>query len=311
MRVNRILLTGGTGMVGRNILESDIAANYEILAPTRHELDLANRGFVYSFMMEHEPDLVIHAAGKVGGIKANLGNNLSYYRENLEIGHNVLLCAAEAGIKNLLNLGSSCMYPTDFARPIKEADLLTGRLEPTNEGYALAKVAIAKLAEYIAHSDTEFNYRTIIPCNLYGRYDKFDLNLAHMIPAVIMRMHEAKITDSDIQMWGDGSARREFMHISDLIDFLRFAIPNLERLPCYLNVGIGSDYSIETYYLTIAKVIGFEGAIIPDLEQPTGMQKKQVDVSALSDFGWESVVDLEKGIRLTYEYYKELISDRI
>lgn len=306
IKIKKIFLTGGTGMVGRNILESELASQYEIFAPSRGELDLFTRASVFSFIKEVKPDLVIHAAGKVGGIKANLDNSLAFYTENLEIGHNVLLSSAELGVKNLLNLGSSCMYPRDIDRPIRESDLLSGHLEPSNEGYALAKVAVAKLAEYITQTDTNLNYRTIIPCNLYGRYDKFDPKLAHMIPAVIMRMHEAKKNNADIQMWGCGSARREFMHISDLTNFISYLVPKLQNTPNYLNLGIGKDYTIKEYYSAIAKVVGFEGLIIPDADQPTGMLKKQVDVSLLNDLGWKSSIDLEKGIQMTYEYYKGL-----
>lgn len=306
INIKKIFLTGGTGMVGRNILESELASQYEIVAPGRGELDLSTKASVFSFIKEVNPDLVIHAAGKVGGIKANLGNSRAFYSENLAIGHNVLLSSAELGVKNLLNLGSSCMYPRDIDRPIRESDLLSGHLEPTNEGYALAKVAVAKLAEYITQADTNLNYRTIIPCNLYGRYDKFDPKLAHMIPAVIMRMHEAKKNNADVHMWGSGSARREFMHISDFTDFISYLVPHFHNTPSYLNLGIGKDYSIKEYYTAIAKVVGFEGLIIPDGVQPTGMLKKQVDVSLLNDLGWQSSVGLEKGIQMTYEYYKGL-----
>jgi len=306
IELKKIFLTGGTGMVGRNILESQLASEYEIVAPRRCELDLFNKAAVFEFIKESKPDLIIHAAGKVGGIKANLGNSFAYYSENLSIGNNVLLSAAELGVKNLLNLGSSCIYPRDISRPIRESDLLSGHLEPTNEGYALAKVAVAKLGEYITQVDPNLKYRTIIPCNLYGDYDKFDPKLAHMIPAVIMRINEAKQNKVNVQMWGSGSARREFMHMSDFTDFVRYLIPNFQSLPNYLNVGIGTDYSIKDYYAAIAKVVGFEGLIIPDSDQPTGMLKKQVDITLLNDFGWKSSVGLEEGIQMTFDYYKGL-----
>lgn len=305
-QIKKIFLTGGTGMVGRNILESEIAVSYKISAPPRNELDLFNKDAVYNYIKNFKPDLIIHAAGKVGGIKANLHNNYSFYSENLTMGNNVLLSAAELGVINFLNLGSSCMYPKNIDRPIKESDLLSGHLEPTNEGYALAKVAVAKLGEYINVTNPILKYRTIIPCNLYGSYDNFDPKLAHMIPAVIMRISEAKKNNTDINMWGSGIARREFMHISDFTDFIKYLIPNFQYLPMYLNVGIGEDYSIKDYYSTIAKVIGFKGSIIPDDAQPTGMLKKQVDITLLDKFGWKSSIGLEEGIQATYKYYKGL-----
>ena len=305
-KIKKIFLTGGTGMVGRNILESKIVDSYDIIAPPRSELDLFNKDAVYKYIKKLKPDLIIHAAGKVGGIKANLHNNYLFYLENLTIGNNVLLSAAELGVINFLNLGSSCIYPRDIDRPIKESDLLSGFLEPTNEGYALAKAAVAKLGEYINESNPNLKYRTIIPCNLYGSYDSFDPKLAHMIPAVIMRISEAKKNNTDINMWGSGNARREFMHISDFTDFIKHLIPNFQYLPKYLNVGIGKDYSIKDYYSTIAKVIGFEGSIIPDHSQPIGMLKKQVDITLLDKFGWKSSIGLEEGIQATYEYYKGL-----
>lgn len=302
--LKKIFLTGGTGMVGRNILESKLVSECEIIAPTRSELNLFNKADVFDFIKKSKPDLIIHAAGKVGGIKANIGNNFKFYSENLIIGNNVLMSAAELGVPNLLNLGSSCIYPRDIDRPIRESDLLSGHLEPTNEGYALAKVAVAKLGEYITEVDPNLKYRTIIPCNLYGSYDNFDLKLAHMIPAVIMRISEAKKNNTDVHMWGNGNARREFMHISDFINFIEYLIPNFQHLPNYLNVGIGKDYSIKDYYSTIAKIIGFEGLIISDNSQPTGMKKKQVDTTLLNDFGWKSSIGLEEGILLAYNYYK-------
>ena len=298
-------------MVGRNILESPISEKYEVIAPNRSELDLLNSSDVYNYIEQNNPSLIIHAAGKVGGIKANMGNNYNFYKENLEIGNNIIFAAKNHNVLNFLNLGSSCMYPREALQPMKEDNLMAGKLESTNEGYAMAKVAIAKLCEYISEFDIKFNYRTLIPCNLYGKYDKFDSKNSHMIPSVIRRMHDAKENNSKISMWGNGDARREFMHISDFINFIDYALTNFSKLPQYLNVGIGKDYSIKEYYNNIAKVLDYKNEIFADTSEPIGMPRKQVEVSKLNDFGWQSSISIYEGLKETYAYYRSIDNEKI
>jgi GDP-L-fucose synthase len=300
----RILLTGGNGMVGKNILSHKLSQQHTIIAPTRTELDLLNYEHVKSFIKLNSPDVIIHAAGIVGGIQANIKNPVKFLVENIEMGKNVLLASKEAKIKKLINLASSCMYPRDAKNPLAEDLILKGELEPTNEGYALAKIFSTRLCEYINREDCTFFYKTIIPCNLYGRFDKFDLNNSHMLPAVIKKIHEAKQNDDNrVEIWGDGTVKREFMFAEDLVDFIYVAIHNIETLPQDINVGLGKDYSINQYYEIIAKVIGFKGIFRHDLAKPIGMKQKLIDSSKANALGWSSKTSLENGIRQTYDYY--------
>ncbi len=302
----RLLITGSTGMVGQNILEHPDASNYEVLAPRRSELDLLDISNIKSYLAVNQPDMIIHAAGVVGGIQANIAEPVRFLVDNMNMGVNVLTAAKSAGIKRFLNLSSSCMYPKDASNPLSENLILKGELEPTNEGYALAKVASTRLCEYIHAEDESFLYKTAIPCNLYGRHDKFDPKNSHMIPAVISKLFDAKKSNqSAVDIWGDGQARREFMYAGDLADFVFYAICNFERMPQNINVGLGKDYSINDYYAEIAKVVGFEGAFVHDLTKPVGMRQKLIDDSKLKSFGWNSSTSLECGLMQTVEYYKD------
>lgn len=303
----KILLTGGSGMVGRNILDNKAASNYILLSPNSKELNLLSYSQVYEYINFHKPDLVIHAAGKVGGIQANIANPISFLIDNMDMGRNIILASKQNNVKKLINLGTSCMYPKNALNPLKEEYILKGELEPTNEGYALAKVMVSKLCEYINFEDKNLSYKTIIPCNLYGKYDKFSPKNSHMLPAVIRKIDEAKINNkSTVEIWGNGFAKREFMYAEDLADFIFIAISKFEKLPQNINVGFGVDYSINEYYKTIAKVVGFEGDFTHDLSKPIGMKQKLMDNSLLVSFGWKPKIDLLEGINKTYNYYKKI-----
>ena len=203
----RILLTGGNGLVGRNILENNGFRTFEILAPSIADLNLLDQLSVNEYLACHKPDIVIHAAGKVGGIHANMREPVNFLIENLDMGRNIVCAARKAGVKRLINLGSSCMYPRFAPNPLVEEAILTGELEPTNEGYALAKITVARLCEYISREEPEYRYKTLIPCNLFGRWDKFDPANSHLIPAVIHKVHMAKTAgESEVEIWG-GSCR--------------------------------------------------------------------------------------------------------
>ncbi|OJF89685.1 GDP-L-fucose synthase family protein [Pararhizobium antarcticum] len=301
----KIVITGGSGMVGRNIREHHRAHDYEILSPSRKELDLLDEDAVKAFFHRTRPDLVIHAAGTVGGIQANIAAPVRFLTDNLRMGLNVIMGARSAEVRNLLNIGSSCMYPCNAENPLREETILSGELEPTNEGYAIAKLACARLCSYIHSEDSGFLYKTIIPCNLYGRHDKFDPEKSHMIPAVIRKIADAVESGSEIvSIWGDGKTRREFMYAGDLADFVFFATDRFSELPQYLNVGIGRDYTINEYYSEIAEVLGFTGSFSHDLSKPSGMSQKLVDINRLDKFGWHVKTQLRDGISLTYNFYK-------
>lgn len=299
----KILITGGSGMVGRNICALAEQTTYEILAPSSKEVDLTNLSVLDSFVKDHKPDAIIHCAGLVGGIQANIKSPFDFAYLNSVLGLNVLKVALDNKVEKVLNLGSSCMYPRNAPNPLNESDILKGELEPTNEGYAIAKVLTSRLCDY---ANTQFgsNFKTIIPCNLYGYWDKFDPNHSHMIPAVIRKIHEAmKNGEPSVEIWGDGKARREFMFAEDLAQFCLFSLENFQKLDQLTNVGLGYDYSILEYYQVIAKVVGFEGDFTFDLTKPSGMQQKLVSVNKIDQLGWKAKYSLEHGLQKTYEFY--------
>ncbi|OIP99117.1 MAG: GDP-fucose synthetase [Zetaproteobacteria bacterium CG2_30_46_52] len=298
----KIFLTGSNGMVGRNILEHSSAQAHEILTPSSAELNLLDASNVQAYLEKYKPDMVIHAAGIVGGIQANISQPVKFLVDNMQMGLNVLMGARAAGVTKLINLSSSCMYPRDAKNPLSEELILKGELEPTNEGYALAKVAGTRLCEYIHREDSSFQYKTVIPCNLYGRFDKFDPKHSHMIPAVIKKLSDAKDA-KQIDIWGDGLARREFMYAGDLADFIFYAISKFEAMPQNINVGLGHDYTINEYYQEIANVVGFKGEFIHDLSKPVGMKQKLINDAKLKLFGWKYKTKLSDGLKKCYAYY--------
>ena len=302
----RLFLTGGGGMVGRNVLDHAAAAGWEILAPRSRELDLTDAGAVASYLEAHKPDLVIHAAGRVGGIQANMANPVAFLDENLAMGRNVIMGARAAGVTRLINLASTCMYPREGENPLREESILTGALEPTNEGYALAKIMAMRLCDYIRQEDPSALYKTLIPCNLYGAYDKFDPKHSHLLPAIIHKVHQAmKTGETSVEIWGDGTARREFMFAADLADAIWKAVTDLEQIPGAMNIGLGQDHSINDYYETVADVIGWQGAFSHDLDRPVGMKQKLCSTERQSAWGWQAPTTLRDGIAQTYRYYLE------
>jgi len=300
----KILLTGSRGMVGSNIAKHSYAQNHELLTPTSTELNLLDSASIQGYIDTHKPDMVIHAAGIVGGIQANMAEPVKFLVDNMQMGLNILMASKASRVKRFMNLSSSCMYPRDAHNPLSEDLILKGELEPTNEGYAIAKVASTRLCEYINREDNTYLYKTVIPCNLYGKYDKFDPEHSHMIPAVIRKINDAKNNNlKSIDIWGDGLARREFMYAADFADFVYYAIDNFEKMPQNINVGLGHDYTINNYYQKIAEVIGYQGRFTHDLSRPTGMQQKLIDNTRLKEFGWKYKTTIEQGIQNAYEYF--------
>ncbi|MCV2401648.1 GDP-L-fucose synthase [Marinomonas sp. C2222] len=300
----KILLTGANGMVGRNVLEVSKLHEHVLLSPTSSELNLLDVKSVEQYIAEHRPDMVIHAAGVVGGIQANIANPVRFLVDNMQMGLNILTTAKDHNITKFLNLSSSCMYPRDALNPLGEDLILKGELEPTNEGYALAKTASTRLCEYICKENLTLLYKTIIPCNLYGYFDKFSPENSHMIPAVIRKIDEARKNNlSDIDIWGDGEARREFMFAEDLAHFIFYAIERFDEMPQNLNVGLGRDYTINEYYQAVAEIVGYTGSFKHDLTKPVGMKQKLIDDTKLKQFGWSHTTSLETGISKTYQHY--------
>lgn len=302
----KILLTGGRGMVGCNIREHPRAAEWNIVAPGSDVLDLADSGAVDAFFQAEKPDLVIHAAGRVGGIQANIANPVAFLDENVAMGRNVVMGARKAGVPHFLNLASTCMYPRAAENPLGEDMILTGELEPTNEGYALAKIVTTRLCQYIRREDPSAQYKTIIPCNLYGRHDKFDPRHSHLVPAIIHKLHLAKIQGTrEVDIWGDGTARREFLYAGDLADAVLRAATEMESLPDLINIGLGHDFSINAYYEAAADVVGWQGTFVHDLTKPVGMKQKLSSVERQTTWGWKPSTGLADGLRKTYAFYLE------
>lgn len=301
----KILLTGGRGMVGRNILEHPLAVDLEIYSPSRNDLDLRDKNSVRRYIEALEPDLIIHAAGRVGGIKANMTFPYEFLLENLEIGTNVIASAYEVGVPRFLNLASSCIYPKDVNGALTEDMILGGRLEPTNEGYALAKITALRLCEFISTRSNSISYKTLIPCNLYGPYDKFDLTSAHLIPAIIAKVHAAKLNgENTVEIWGDGSARREFMYVEDLATAVLQAALDYERTPPIINIGLGYDHTVLDYYRAVADAAKWSGDFTFDTSKPAGMKQKLLNVERQTAWGFRPSHSLQMGIYKTYEFYK-------
>ncbi len=304
----KILITGSTGMVGRNIIDAFRVTSHDILSPNHQTVDLADSNATLRYLDKTKPDFIIHCAGKVGGIQANIDNPLTFLVDNLDIGKNVILSAYKVGIPNLLNLGSSCMYPRDAQNPLKENQILTGQLEPTNEGYALAKIVSQRLCSYITNENQAYKYKTIIPCNLYGRYDKFDLHCAHLIPAAIRKLHEAKKNKAhSVAIWGDGKARREFLYAGDLANFILQKLSYFSEWPDVMNIGAEIDHTILEYYKKAKSIIGYEGIFEYDLQKPVGMKQKLVDAAEQKRLGWSPKISLEYGIEITYQHYLDTL----
>ena len=295
-------------MVGKNLINHNNAKEFSISNPSSKEVNLLDKSTILNWLSRNPTDLVIHCAGLVGGIQANINNQSGFLFNNLQMGINLIDAAYKSGIRNFINLGSSCMYPKNISNEIDESMLLSGKLEETNEGYAIAKISVAKYCQFL--SDKGFNYKTIIPCNIYGKYDDFSLTGSHMIPGVIARMHKAKINKENfVEIWGDGTARREFMYSEDLADAIWFCVKNIKQIPKFINVGIGEDFSIKDYYQAISQIVGFKGEFKFDRTKPVGMKRKLISSKKINQLGWMPKFSLNKGISCTYNYYTKEIQN--
>jgi nucleoside-diphosphate-sugar epimerase len=307
----RIFVAGHRGMVGGAIARKLTGRGVEIITRTRAELDLTSQAAVRDFFVAERPDAVILAAAKVGGIHANNVYPADFIYENLMIECNVIHQAFAAGVQRLLQLGSSCIYPRAVPQPMREDALLTGVLEPTNEPYAIAKIAGIKLCEsYNRQHGTD--YRSVMPTNLYGPGDNFHPENSHVLPALILRFHAAAQAGADeVVIWGSGTPRREFLHVDDMADasLFVFDLPgevyraNTQPMQSHVNVGSGVDVSILELAQIIARVTGFAGRIVTDPTKPDGTMRKLMDVSRLAAMGWRATIDLERGIAETYQWF--------
>lgn len=302
----KIFITGHTGMVGKTVLEYLISKGYKnLLTATSKELDLKNQLEVGNFFKSKKPEYVLHYAAKVGGIMANIESPATFLYDNLMINANIINSAFEHKVKKLLFLGSSCIYPRECPQPMKEEYMLTGPLEPTNEGYAISKIAGLKLCEYYNHQ-YKTDFITILPPNLYGDNEHYDEKHSHVLISLLHKIHAAKEnSEKEITLWGTGSARREFIHVRDVARASEFFIQNIsaeDMAGKFINVGTGVDISIKELAELIAKKLDFKGKLLWDRSKPDGMPQKLMDVSRMRAFKFEPKISLDEGIDLFIDY---------
>jgi GDP-L-fucose synthase len=289
-------------MVGSAVWRLLDAKGYSnLIMKSSQEMDLRNQAAVQDFFEKERPNVVIDAAAKVGGIWANQQHPYTFLMENLQIQNNLIEASHQYGCEKFIFLGSSCIYPKFAPQPIKEEYLLTGALEPTNEGYAIAKIAGVKACEAIRKQYGK-DFVSLMPTNLYGPFDNFDLQSSHVLPAMIRKFHEAKLKQDPVELWGSGTPLREFLHVDDLAEAVVFAVEN--RLEEHLyNVGSGKDISILELANLVQKVVGHQGEMVWDKNKPDGTPRKLMDSSKFLSLGWKPKIDLEQGIEDTYQWF--------
>jgi GDP-L-fucose synthase len=310
-KTSKIYIAGHRGLVGSALVRRLQRDGYRnLIVRTSRELDLRRQSEVEAFFNSERPDYVFLAAAKVGGILANNTYKAEFIYENIMIAANVINASHQVGVKKLLNLGSSCIYPKYAPQPMKEEHLLTGLLEPTNEPYAIAKIAAIKLCRYYNEQYGK-NFISVMPTNLYGPNDNFDLNDSHVLPALIRKFHEAKTSgSSDVTIWGSGEPFREFLYVDDLAEACLFLMKTHEYrgIGEFINIGTGQDIKIKDLAIMIKNIIEYPGEIRHDISKPDGTPKKLLDVSRMKALGWEARTKLQEGIKKTYDFYRDSLS---
>lgn len=304
-KTSKIFIAGHRGLVGSRIYEKYKKEGHKnLIVKTKKELDLRNQKSVQSFFKKEKPEYVILAAAKVGGIVANMMHQADFLYENLEIQNNVIWSSYENGVKKFLFLGSSCIYPRESKQPIREEYFMTGPLEPTNEGYALAKISGMKLCEKISRQFRR-NFISIMPCNIYGPGDSFDPQNSHVVASLIRKFVEAKERNLPfVEIWGTGKPKREFLYVDDLADAVYFVMEKYDR-PEFINVGTGQDLSIKQFAQLMKKLTDYKGKLVYNTEKPDGMMRKVVDISKIRRLGWKPKTSFEEGLRKTINWYEK------
>lgn len=305
-----LLITGAAGMLGSTFVKYFMDSGRVLFTPTSRELDLRDRSATHAYFSKNRITEVAHCAARVGGISANIQFPLDYILENLLIDSSVIDCAAKNSVKKFLYVGSSCMYPKDHNGSLSEEDILSGKLEPTNEGYALAKLSAAH-AVVAAGSQYKSDWKVIVPSNLYGPGDSLDLAKSHLIPSIIMKLLYAKWNHSDeVEIWGDGTAKREFTFVEDIAHFVATNWDLIETWPDFMNIGIGTDLSVQEYYEMVAKEVGYKGSFTFNRDKPTGMKRKLMDSSLARQHGWDPQTSYPEGIKQTVAWYINKLEER-
>ncbi len=306
-KISKIYVAGHRGMVGSAIIRLLEDSGYtNIITRTHNELDLTRQTEVEEFFDAEKPDYVFLAAAKVGGIMANSMSKAQFFYDNAMIALNVIHAAYKSGVTKLMNLGSSCIFPKLAPQPLKEEYLLTGPLEETNDAYAIAKISAIKMCRYY-NEQYGTNFLSVMPTNLYGKNDNFDLETSHVFPAMLRKIHEAKHTGGPVKLWGDGSPLREFLYADDLADAVVFLMENVDwkEIGDFVNVGTGKDIKLKDLAKLMAEIIGYKGSFSWDASKPNGTPRKLLDVSRLSALGWTAKTSLREGIEKTYKWYCE------
>jgi GDP-L-fucose synthase len=298
-----VVVTGANGMLGKSVCEKFKIEGFDVLEITREKVDLMDANKTLEYFSRYKIDLIVHCAAVVGGIQANIDGGTKFFTDNVRIDSSVLFAGRALGIENFIYIGSSCMYPANIDHPLKENDILTGALEPTNKNYALAKIFGAHLTTSIA-IENNLNWRVFIASNLYGPYDHFGTDKSHLLSAVIAKSIEAKEKgETKIDMWGDGQPKREFTFVTDFADWIFNSSKILNNLPHVLNTGIGEDYSVIEYYNKVLNTLGYSCEVVANKSKANGNMRKLMDSSIAMKFGWSPKVGIDEGIKKTIDWY--------
>ena len=300
-----ILITGGKGMVGKNLKKFlEQKREYKVYDPSKKELDLFYKKKIGDYIDKYKVDIISHCAGKVGGINRNIAKPYTFLNDNTLMGLNLLNASIEKKIERLINISSANIYPLDQSPPLSEDYLGTGELDTLTEGYSLSKLTILKACGFIS-KQFGLNYKTLIPCNLYGPFDKFDKNSGHLIPSAIIKTFQSKKNKSSVEIWGDGTARRELLFAEDLASFILFSIENYEKMEAVTNVGVGLDHSVKEVYSILGNIIETNQSFTFDTLKPTGRKSKLLSVKKQKKLGWQPKHTLKEGLIKTVDYYRQ------
>ena len=299
-----VLVTGASGMLGQHLVPMLENRGYQVLAPSRNDVDLTDAAATSAYIQSHTIDAVIHCAAYVAGIASSKASKHHSFDANVSMGMNLIRSCLDNEISTLLNVGSATVYPGDAPQPLSETSLGQGAFEGPIEGYALSKYVVYRACA-MANEQYDVAFKTILPCNLFGPYDNFSLETGHMLPAILHRMHQAKEHDNaPIVIWGDGSAKREFLYAPDLADFICFSLENFEALPEVMNVGSGVEVSVKEMHQHMAKITGYSGELKHDLDKPVGRLRRYLDLHHQQRLGWSPKTPFEEALALTYDYLR-------
>ena len=302
-----VLVTGASGMLGQHLVPMLENEGYHVLAPSRSDVDLTDAAATSAYIQSNTIDAVVHCAAYVAGIASSKASKHHSFDANVSMGMNLIRSCLDHGISTLLNVGSATIYPSDAPQPLSEASLGQGAFERPIEGYALSKYVVYRACA-MANEQHDVSFKTILPCNLFGPFDNFSLETGHMLPAILHRMHQAKErNNAPIVIWGDGSAKREFLFAPDLADFICFSLENFETLPEVMNVGSGMEISVNEMHQHMAKIIGYSGELKHDMDKPVGRLRRCLDLHHQQRLGWSPKTPFEEALALTYDYLRETL----